>query len=51
MEKDLISTQIAQLMADTAKINKQIKWYEAVLLVGGTSTLTLAIVAITKGFL
>ncbi|WP_243613838.1 hypothetical protein [Shimia aestuarii] len=46
-----IDAEIAKLMAETTKLNKEIKWYEAVILAGGASALTLAIVAVTKLFL
>lgn len=39
-----IQAQIAHLMAQTAKVNKEIKWYE----VGVIAAITLAIAAIAK---
>ena len=42
-----IEAEIAKLMADTAKVNKDIKWYEAGVIVAAT----LAVVAVVKLFL
>ncbi len=47
---DKMRAEIGKLMADTAKVNKETKWYEAVILAGGASAITLAIVAVTKLF-
>ena len=41
----------ANLAAQTAKVSKETRWYEVVILAGGASALTLAIVAVTKLFL
>lgn len=42
-----IDAEIAKLMAETAKINKETKWYEYVVITGSV----LAIVAVAKFFL
>ena len=46
-----IDALTAKLQAETTKLNKEIKWYEVIILAGGASALTLAIVAVTKLFL
>lgn len=51
LQDDKMRAEIANLAAQTSKLNKEIKWYEAVMLAGGASALTLAIVAVTKLFL
>lgn len=48
---DKMRAEITYLAAQTAKLNKEIRWYEVVILAGGASALTLAIVAVTKLFL
>ena len=47
MEQDKIQAEIAHLMAQTAKLNKEIKWYEIAMI----SAATLVIVAIAKLFI
>ena len=42
-----ISAEIAHLMEQTAKVNKEIRWYDATIIIAAT----LAIVAVTKLFL
>jgi len=44
---DKVRAEIAKLIAETAKINKENQWYVAIV----TSTATLAIVAVAKLFL
>lgn len=39
--------EIAKLMAETAKLNKELRWYEATIVVA----MTLAVVAVAKLFL
>ena len=51
LHDDKMRAEIAHLAAQTAKLNKEIRWYEAVIIAGGASALTLAIVALTKLFL
>ena len=43
--------EINHLLAQTAKLNKELKWYEIVIIVSVTVSVTLAIVAIVKLFL
>jgi hypothetical protein len=52
MQKDDLHTnkieaEIAKLLAETSKLNKDLKWYEVTIIVA----VTLAVVAITKIFL
>lgn len=47
LSDDRIRSEIAKLMAETAKLNKETKWYEVVMISGAT----LALVAIAKLFL
>ena len=47
LEHELIQSQIAKNLADTAKSNKELRWYEVTLIIAGT----LAVVAIAKLFL
>ena len=42
-----VDAEIAKLIAETVKINKEIRWYEVMIIV----TATLAIVAVVKLFL
>lgn len=42
-----VDAEIAKLIAETAKINKELKWYEATVIIATT----LAITAIVKLFL
>ncbi len=51
IEDDKMRAEIAHLAAQTRKLNKEIRWYEAVIFTAGVSGLTLAIVAITKTLL
>ena len=44
---DKVQAEINHLLAQTAKLNKELKWYEIVIIV----SVTLAIVAIVKLFL
>ncbi len=39
-----LQAEITKLISDTAKVNKELKWYEVTIIIAGT----LAIVAITK---
>ena len=48
---DKMRAEIARIIAETAKLNKETRWYELVIFAGGASALTLAIVAVTKLFL
>ena len=48
---DKMRAEIARIIAETAKLNKETRWYELVIFAGGASALTLAIVALTKLFL
>lgn len=48
---DKMRVEIARIIAETAKLNKETRWYELVIFAGGASALTLAIVAVTKLFL
>jgi hypothetical protein len=47
---DKIQAEITHLFAQTAKLNKETRWYEVALLFGAGSAFTLAIVAIMKYF-
>lgn len=51
LHDDKMRAEIAHLAAQTSKLNKEIKWYEAVIIAGGASAMTLAVVATTKLFL
>jgi len=51
LHDDKVRAEIAKLLAETAKINKEARWYEVVILAGGASALTLAAVAVSKLFL
>ena len=44
LDQEHIHAQIAHLMAETTKLNKEIRWYEVGLIVAAT----LAVAAITK---
>jgi len=46
-ENDKMRTEINKMIAETAKVNKDIRWYEVVIIVSAT----LAVVAIAKLFL
>jgi len=46
-DRELIHSQIQKNSVDMAKSNKEMKWYEATLIIAGT----LAVVAIVKLFL
>lgn len=48
---DKMRAEIGKISAETIKLNKEIRWYEAIILAGGASAITLAIVAVTKIFL
>lgn len=50
LHDDRMRAEIAHLAAQTVKLNKEIRWYEPVIIAGGASALTLAIVAVTKVF-
>jgi hypothetical protein len=41
-----LDLEIAKLIAETAKLNKELRWYEVTIIIAGT----LAVVAITKLF-
>ena len=45
---DKMRAEIAKLTAETIKLNKEIKWYEAIVIAGGASGLTLALLALAK---
>ncbi len=47
MNAKKLDAEIAKLMAETAKLNKELRWYEISIVVA----VTLAIVAMTKLFL
>ena len=47
LQSDKISAEIAHIMAQTIKLNKDIRWYEVTIIIA----VTLAIVALTKLFL
>ena len=51
LHDDKMRAEIANLAAQTTKLNKEIRWYEAVVIAGGASAMTLAVVAVTKLFL
>ena len=58
LDDEKLRAEVSKLIAETTKIgmetrklNKEIKWYEVIILAGGASALTLAIVAVTKIFL
>lgn len=51
LHDDKMRAEIAHLAAQTAKLNKEIRWYEAVIIAGGASAVTLAIVAVTALFI
>jgi hypothetical protein len=42
-----LDLEIAKLIAETAKLNKELRWYEVTLIIAAT----LAVVAITKLFI
>ena len=46
-----VRAEINHLLAQTAKASKETKWYEIVIIVSVTVSVTLAIVAIVKLFL
>ena len=48
LHDDKMRAEIAHLAAQTTKLNKEIRWYEAVIIAGGASAVTLAIIALTK---
>jgi hypothetical protein len=48
---DKTRAEIARIIAETTKLNKETQWYEPVIFAGGASALTLAIIAVTKLFL
>ena len=45
------SVETDKMRAETEKVYKELKWYEIVIIVSGTVSVTLAIVAIVKLFL
>ena len=47
LQSDQISAEIARIMAQTIKLNKEIRWYEVTIIIA----VTLVIVAVTKLFL
>lgn len=47
MDERKIEAEIAKLMAETAKLNKELRWYEVTIIVA----ITLAVVAVVKLFL
>ena len=47
LEEQKLAAEIAHLMAQTAKLNKKLRWYEVTIIIA----LTLAVVAIAKLFL
>lgn len=47
MNEKKIDAEIAKLMAETAKLNKELKWYEVSVIIA----ITLAVVAVVKLFL
>ncbi len=51
LHDEKMRAEIAHIAAQTVKLNKEIKWYEGVVIAGGAAGLTLAIVAVTKLFL
>lgn len=44
LERQKVDAEIAKLIAETSKLNKDLKWYEITVIIAGT----LAIVAIVK---
>ena len=48
---DKVQVEINHLLTQTVKLNKELKWYEIVIIVSATASITLAIVAIVKLFL
>ena len=46
-----VRAEINHLLAQTAKVSKETKWYEIVIIVSITVSVTLAIVALVKTFL
>lgn len=44
LQSDKISAEIAHIMAQTIKLNKEIRWYEVTIIIA----VTLVIVAVTK---
>jgi len=48
LHDDKMRAEIANLAAQTTKLNKEIRRYEPVVVAGGASALTLVIVAVTK---
>ena len=44
LSRTKIEAEIAKLMAETSKLNKELRWYEVMVIVA----VTMAIVAITK---
>lgn len=46
-ELEKLHAEISHLMAQTSKLNKELKWYEVMVIIA----ITLAIVAVTKLFL
>jgi len=51
IEIEKIHAEIGKLMAETQKLNKEIRWYEVVLIAGVAASITLAAVAVAKLFL
>ena len=47
LEIDKLRTEINKMIAETAKVNKEIRWYEVIIIV----SVTLAVVAVAKIFL
>ena len=47
IEEQKLAAEIAHLMAQTAKLNKELRWYEVTIIIA----MTLAVVAIAKVFL
>ena len=47
LEEQRLTAEIAHLMAQTAKLNKELRWYEVTIIVA----ITLAVVAVAKLFL
>lgn len=47
MDERKIEAEIAKLMAETTKLNKELRWYEVTIIIAAT----LAVVAIAKLFL
>lgn len=44
LNREKINAEIAKLIAETSKLNKDLKWYEITIIIAGT----LAVVAIVK---